>query len=156
MSKVSKTVSKSKEIERYKLKFIMHLDQAMANYEGFYREDLDEQVNKLDEIKGSDGFKNRKEKSEAFKFQKDKVKAMRKSIKNYKNINYKLLDIVNSNMGESSTDRLEGVGEVIDNIVNELFDNEKNLDMSILLTAYFQGELNDVLTKIKKILNETE
>lgn len=145
----SKTTEKQKEIERYKLKFVMHLDQAMANYEGFYREDLEHEIKKVGDIKSSTGFTNRKEKQEAIKFQKARVESMRKSIKQYRRVNYNLLDIVSENLKEESVTKLEGVGEVIDNITKELFDPKKNLDMSILLTAYFEGQLDDMLNKIK-------
>jgi hypothetical protein len=54
------------------------------------------------------------------------------------------------NMQEESVDRLQGVADIVDTIIDGLFNPDTNLEMGILLTMFDQGVLDETIEKVKK------
>ena len=147
-------VEKAKELEkermRSKLKFALHLDQTMSHYERFYREDIKEAEVELSKAKASDNYPNRKAKAETVKFHKEYLERLKKSVLKFKKVNYGLQEVMEENMQEESVDRLQGVADIVDTIIDGLFNPDTNLEMGILLTMFDQGVLDETIEKVKK------
>lgn len=149
---MAKEAQRKSDVMRNKLKFALYLDQTMSHYEGFYREDIKDAEMEVERAKNIQG--NRKLRSDAVKLAKGHLGKLKSSIKNFKNTNYKLHDLIKANMQEESTDRLEGIADLIDQIVDNLFDPEVNLEISVLLTMYNEGLLDEAIEAGKKELEK--
>ena len=149
----AKRLKRDAIVDRSKKIFFLHMDQMLLHFEGFYREDLEDNLEALRRMEASDSFKNGKQKQQSIKRQKEIIKEMKITTKKFITTNENFQKVMSKGFSEDSLDRLEVVGENVEAIIRSLFDPTTNLDMSILINAYHTGRLNNVLGRIKKELD---
>lgn len=132
---------------RNKILFAIHLDQAMSYFEGFYRESLADEKERL--LAAGKELKREKRKSYEKKVKKI-MKNSEKETNTFLKDNYRFIEQIEKNMSEEHQDSLEHLCVKVGELMELLMDNNHNEDINILLSLYKQGHLNDFLTKIKK------
>lgn len=125
--------------------FAVHLNQAMAHLEAFYRDHLD---SIKEDLKVKDTTLNRATRKSVQKANNEIYERIKKRLDNLIRTNYRFLDEYESNLSESSVEVLESIGEKSDKLIELSIDNSE--DMSILLGLYSSGKLNDFLKQIKQ------
>lgn len=136
---------------RDRILFAIHLDQAMSHYEGFYRESLEEEKERLIAI-GKD-YKRKERK--AYEKKVDKmIKDENKNVSKFLKDNYRYLEQIENNMTEDSQDRLENLCVKVGELMELLMNNAHNEDINILLSLYKEGKLTPFLDKVKENLDK--